>query len=109
MKNSSEFKILRQIAEDNNEFITLTKCSDAHFEVDKNGVQSIIATGDRKVEFIIFKGHILAYVNSALGYPAYYQPHWTQCSVNEHDHKPFSRFDLIILNGKPIVSVIINK
>ena len=33
------------------------------------------ATGDRKVEFIAFADHTLAYVRSALGYPAYYPVH----------------------------------
>ena len=72
MKDCTEFSVLQQNTEDNNDFISLAKCSDGHFEVDKNGVQSIVATVDRKVEFIIFKGHILAYVKSAMGYPAYY-------------------------------------
>ena len=38
-----------------------------------DGVVSVHATGDRKVEFIAFAGHTLAYVRSALGYPAYYR------------------------------------
>jgi len=35
----------------------------------------IAATGDRKVEFIAFAEQSLAYVRSALGYPAYYPVH----------------------------------
>ena len=38
----------------------------------RDGVVSITATGDRKVEFIAYAQHTLAYVRSALGYPAYY-------------------------------------
>lgn len=54
------------------DFITLDKCSDGHFAVDKDGVVSIFATGDKKVEFIFFEDHVLAYVRSSMGYPAYY-------------------------------------
>jgi beta-phosphoglucomutase-like phosphatase (HAD superfamily) len=54
------------------DFITLEKCSDGRFAQGKDGVISIIATGDRKVEFIFFKNHILSYVRSSMGYPAYY-------------------------------------
>jgi len=49
--------------------------SDGAFEVGRNGVVSITATGDGKVEFIAFKDHAIAYVRSALGYPAYYPVH----------------------------------
>jgi beta-phosphoglucomutase-like phosphatase (HAD superfamily) len=50
----------------------LQQCSDNIFKVDKDGVVSITATGDGKVEFIAFKEHTLAYVISAMGYSAYY-------------------------------------
>lgn len=60
---------------DSSGFIPITKCSDGVFESGKLGVNSIMATGDRKVEFIIFKDHTLAFVNSLMGYPAYYQLH----------------------------------
>jgi beta-phosphoglucomutase len=53
-------------------FIALEKCSDGSFVVGQDGVQSITTTGDRKVEFIAFADHTLAYVKSAMGYPAYY-------------------------------------
>jgi beta-phosphoglucomutase len=55
-----------------NDFVLLRKCSCGNFEVGKNGIQSIYATGDRKVEFLFFKDHVAAYVNSSMGYPAYY-------------------------------------
>lgn len=56
-------------------FITMQKCSDGVYEVGKDGVASIMATGDKKVEFIAFGSHSLAYVKSAMGYPAYYPVH----------------------------------
>ena len=61
--------------EDKSGFIQLEKCSDGKFCVGKDGVISITATGDGKVEFIAFSNHTLAYVKSALGYPAYYPIH----------------------------------
>ncbi len=54
-------------------FITLPKCSDGIFEAGNKGVISILATGDSKVEFIIFNSCTLAFVNSSMGYPAYYR------------------------------------
>jgi beta-phosphoglucomutase len=54
------------------DFISLEKCSDGRFATGKNGVVSILSTGDRKVEFLMFKDYVLAYVGSAMGYPAYY-------------------------------------
>ncbi|MHC4445351.1 MAG: HAD family hydrolase [Planctomycetota bacterium] len=56
-------------------FITLQACSDGVFRVGRDAVKSITATGDRKVEFIAFQDHTLAYVASAMGYPAYYPVH----------------------------------
>ncbi|MDD5134819.1 MAG: HAD family phosphatase [Phycisphaerae bacterium] len=54
------------------DFLAIEKCSDGRFAKGKDGVTSILSTGDKKVEFIFFKDHILAYVKSAMGYPAYY-------------------------------------
>jgi beta-phosphoglucomutase-like phosphatase (HAD superfamily) len=59
----------------NSGFIALERCSDGAFTVGKEGVKSITATGDRKVEFIAFTDHTLAYVKSSMGYPAYYPVH----------------------------------
>ncbi len=50
-------------------------CSDGVFSVGRNGVKSITATGDGKVEFIAFHDHTQAYVKSSMGYPAYYPVH----------------------------------
>src|SRR5436190_22259142 len=58
--------------------LPLTKNSDGAFEVGKSGVVSILATGDHKVEFIVFENHTLAFVKSAMGYPAYYPVHPVQ-------------------------------
>lgn len=46
--------------------------SDGQFRAGQNGVTAIAATGDGKVEFAGFDGRTLAYVRSAMGYPAYY-------------------------------------
>jgi len=52
--------------------VLLERCSDGRHYPDKNGVHHVLATGDRKVEFILFEDHAIAYINSAMGYPAYY-------------------------------------
>jgi len=54
------------------DFVSLQRCSDNCFVVGRDGVCSILSTLDRKVEFVFFADHVLAYVRSALGYPAYY-------------------------------------
>ena len=59
----------------NSGLIPLERCSDGFHQAGKNGVLQIAATGDRKVEFIAFAEQSLAYVRSALGYPAYYPVH----------------------------------
>lgn len=56
-------------------FKKLDACSDGVFKVGKDGVFSITATGDKKVEFISFEEKSLAYVASSMGYPAYYPIH----------------------------------
>ena len=43
-----------------------------YYTAGKDGVVSITATGDGKVEFIAYKDRTLAYVDSSLGYPAFY-------------------------------------
>jgi len=53
-------------------FVSLKKTSDGRFCVDGTTVNAILSTGDKKVEFVFFDNHILAYVKSAMGYPAYY-------------------------------------
>jgi beta-phosphoglucomutase-like phosphatase (HAD superfamily) len=46
--------------------------SDGRFVAGKDGVRAVAATGDGKVEFVGFEKHSLAFVTSALGFPAYY-------------------------------------
>lgn len=52
--------------------VGINRCSDGCFETGQNGVNAILATGDRKVEFIVFEEKTLAFVKSNMGYPAYY-------------------------------------
>jgi len=59
----------------NSGLLPLAACSDGRFIAGQDGVASVTATGDRKVEFIAFADHTLAFVRSALGYPAYYPVH----------------------------------
>jgi beta-phosphoglucomutase-like phosphatase (HAD superfamily) len=61
--------------EQGTDIIQQERCSDGRFQVGQDGVVAIVATGDRKVEFIAFENHTLAYVKSAMGYPAYYPLH----------------------------------
>ena len=61
--------------ETNGGLVALERTSDGAFRLGKDGVESITATGDGKVEFIAFGDHTLAYVKSAMGYPAYYPVH----------------------------------
>ena len=56
-------------------FIEMEACSDGVFRTGHDGVVSILATGDKKVEFVAFSDHTLAYVKSSMGYPAYYPVH----------------------------------
>ncbi len=71
MQSLMEIPGLGKISPDSG-FIPLGKSSDGFFESGKFGVSSIMATGDRKVEFISFDDHTLALVHSLMGYPAYY-------------------------------------
>lgn len=54
------------------DLIQLQKCSDGKFIAGKDGVITVTTTKDKKVEFINFADSSLAYVKSAMGYPAYY-------------------------------------
>ena len=66
-----DIRLLGPLAKDS-DFISLKRCTDERFATGKDGIVSILATGDRKVEFVFFKNHVLAYIGSAMGYPAYY-------------------------------------
>lgn len=53
----------------------IDQCSDGFYRRGVNGVGAILTTGDRKVEFICFQSRTIAFVKSAMGYPAYYPVH----------------------------------
>jgi hypothetical protein len=54
------------------DFCKLAQTSDERFAEASEGMRQILATKDGKVEFVFFDNNVLAYVNSAMGYPAYY-------------------------------------
>ncbi len=58
--------------------IELDVCTDGHAKKGKDGVVAVYSTGDRKVELICYADHTIAYVDSAIGYPAYYPLHPVQ-------------------------------
>jgi len=62
------------LAEDAQELGLVEKAvtSDGAFTAGRDGVASVGATADGKVEFVGFESHTLAHVTSAMGYPAYY-------------------------------------
>jgi len=51
---------------------SLPETSDSAFSAGRNGVQAVVTPPDRKVEFVCFEDRVLAFVKSAMGYPAYY-------------------------------------
>ena len=57
---------------ENSGLIKIEECSDGFYKTGGGGVTEILSTGDKKVEFIIFKDRTIAYVKSLMGYPAYY-------------------------------------
>jgi beta-phosphoglucomutase-like phosphatase (HAD superfamily) len=52
--------------------LPLDACSDGRFRVGRDGVRRVLTPADRRVEFVVFDDRTLAFVNSSLGYPAYY-------------------------------------
>ena len=54
------------------DFLDLAAGGDGHWRVGRDGVRRILTPLDRKVEFIVFDDKTLAYVKSAMGYPAIY-------------------------------------
>lgn len=52
--------------------LPLDACSDGRFRVGRDGVRHVLTPADRRVEFVVFDDRTLAFVNSSLGYPAYY-------------------------------------
>lgn len=60
---------------DQSGFKLLEATSNGEFATGVNGVNAVAATGDGKVEFVCFADKSLAFVNSGMGYPAYYPIH----------------------------------
>lgn len=71
MKTLADIPALGPLAMEDG-FKPLDRTTDGCFAVGEDGVASITATGDGKVEFIAFATHTLALVNSAMGQSAYY-------------------------------------
>ena len=63
------------IIDESSGFKELAATTDSRFTAGEGGVKNIVCTGDGKVEFVAFENQTLAYVNSALGYGAYYPLH----------------------------------
>ena len=63
------------IIDDSSGFRILSATTDGYKRQGKEGVKHILCTGDGKVEFVAFENQTLAYVNSVLGYGAYYPLH----------------------------------
>ena len=57
------------------DFEPIRVTSDGRFKMGAGDIKYMCRTGDGKVEFVFFADHVLAYVKSALGYPAYYPVH----------------------------------
>jgi len=67
---------MKTMTPDYTELIACEGTSDKRFAVGRNGVATITRTADKKVEFVQFDdGNKLAYVKSAMDYPAYYPVH----------------------------------
>jgi beta-phosphoglucomutase-like phosphatase (HAD superfamily) len=52
--------------------VALAEGGEGRFRVGRDGVRTITGTGDGKVEFVAYEDHALAWVRSAMGYPAAY-------------------------------------
>jgi hypothetical protein len=63
-EDHTDFSILGQAA-DEFEFISLDRCSDGCFYVDKDDVVGVFSTQYKKVEFIFFQRRVLAHVKSS--------------------------------------------
>jgi beta-phosphoglucomutase len=73
--SNNKHYVIPDLGSFSDEFIQLPVSSDGRFTAGRQGVSSISSTRDRKIEFIAYEDHTLAYVSSALGYPAYYPLH----------------------------------
>lgn len=55
--------------------VPLEATGDGAFRTGVHGVTHVLATADRKVEFVVMEDRTLARVTSVMGYPAYYPVH----------------------------------
>lgn len=80
-EQSIDLSLLRQLGPHakTSHFRMLDKTSDGRFDLGNSTVKAILSTGDRKVEFVLFDNHILAFVKSSMGYPAYYPINHSEC------------------------------
>ncbi len=72
MKDDSKNKEQDITGNDLDGLVSVGKSTDGVHTAGIDGVSSIRRTGDGKVEFISYPNHTVAYVKSAMGYPAYY-------------------------------------
>ena len=54
------------------DLIELKAGGEGQWQVGRDGVQAVLTPLDRKVEFIVFADKTLAYIKSAMGFPAMY-------------------------------------
>jgi beta-phosphoglucomutase len=53
-------------------FVPWEECDGGTFRTGRDGVRAILGTTDGKLALVVFADHTLVFVDSALGYPAYY-------------------------------------
>jgi len=72
--------MIKELSVKNFGLLPIDRCSDGQFAKGHDGVEAIFSTADKKVELVSFGKNTIAYVNSAIGYPAYYPFHQAQIS-----------------------------
>lgn len=79
------------------DLLPLPEAGEGRWKVGCDGVEAIYTTRDRKIEFICYVGHTLAWVTSSLGHPACYP-------INEPDYEAPAAAVLMDLDGTTIKS-----
>lgn len=64
--------MIKELSVKNFGLMPIDSCSNGSFTLGQDGVRAIFTTTDKKVELISYGDNTLAYVKSAVGYPAYY-------------------------------------
>lgn len=54
------------------DLIEIPATADGLYKAGEDGVITVLSTGDKKVEFVVYKGKTMAFVPSVTGYSAYY-------------------------------------